>query len=186
MQRAFLRSPRVRGFTLVELMVVVLIMGILAVIGGTLFRRHVQSSKSVEALAMLRSIASAQERYRSEHLTYLNVSSSLESYYPVGKEELGQVRYHWERSSGNDYANWKQLAPTVPGPVQYGYATVAGLPGTSLPAATISGTAVTWPTQVVQPWYIIQAEADLDGNGVYSKLLTSSFNATVLRENEGE
>src|SRR5690349_1107191 len=72
-----------RAFTLVELLVVVAIVGVLSTIGITLFREHVHSGRAVEAFGMIQSIAAAQERWRSESQRYLDVSTSLTSYYPV-------------------------------------------------------------------------------------------------------
>jgi prepilin-type N-terminal cleavage/methylation domain-containing protein len=53
-----------KGFTLIELLVVVLIIGILAGIALPQYRTAVLKSKAVAALALLKSIYKASERYR--------------------------------------------------------------------------------------------------------------------------
>ena len=62
-----LRRPDQAGFTLAELMAVVIIVGVLSVVGVTYFRRHALASKVTEAQAMVQSIRAAEERYRAEN-----------------------------------------------------------------------------------------------------------------------
>ncbi len=178
------RRPRraLRGFTLVELMVVVMIVSILAIIGVMLFRKYVSSSKSVEALSMIQSIRAAEERWRSENQTYLDVSTSMTSWYPM--KTPGKMLYGWDQSSGNDYQKWRLLGPTVAGPVQFGYVVKAGPPFTTPPKLDITDPPV-WP-QMQQPWYVIMAKADADGDGVFAKYAASSLSDEIYRENEGE
>jgi type IV pilus assembly protein PilA len=181
------RRARQAGFTLTELMTVVVITGILAAIGTATFRKHIYSSKSGEVTSVIRAIAGAQERFRGETLLYMPVSgttsANLTRYYPMGTP--GLTKYHWDSAgSGNDYANWKRLGPAVPGPVQFGYATIAGGPGTP---PQPSGLAANIPWGVVNdPWYIIQAAGDVDGDGVQSLFVAASFRGEVYREREGE
>lgn len=171
----------VRGFTLTELMVVVVIMGILATLGVASLRGYLFKAKSVEGLSVIRAIAAAQERFRGENLVYLSVSDDLTTYYPMAVGEMGSTRYQWNRSSGSNYANWQRLAPTVNTPVQFGYATVAGLPGQNFPTTSLS-TQPVWPTNPSQPWYVIQATGDVNEDGVFEVLVTSSFSDQVARQ----
>lgn len=171
-----------RGFTLIELMVVVVIVSILAIIGIMLFRKYVSSSKGVEALSMIQSIRAAEERWRSEHQSYLDVSSTMTSWYPM--KTPGKKLYAWNQPTGNDYQKWRLLAPTVAGPVQFGYVVKAGPPFTTPPTLDIKNPPV-WP-QMTQPWYVIMAEADADGDGVFAKYAASSLSNEIYRENEGD
>lgn len=172
-----------RGFTLVELMAVVTIVGVLAVIGVMLVRKQIYSSRTVEASAMVQSIRAAQERWRSETGTYLNVSTSITSWYPM--RTPGKAKYAWDQESGSDYANWRLLNPTASGPVQYGYATVAG-PGGTTPNVTLSiSNPPTWSLSN-EPWYVIQARGDTNADGVVATFVASSFSPELYMENEGE
>jgi type IV pilus assembly protein PilA len=175
-------SANRRGFTLVELMAVVTIVGILATIGIVLVRKQIYSSRAVEASSMVQSIRAAQERWRSETQTYLNVSSSTTAWYPMGTP--GTSKYPWDNASGNDYANWRLLNPTTSGPVQFGYVTVAGPPGAVPPTLNITSPP-TWPT-TTEPWYLIQAVGDTDGNGIKSMYAATSFTPELYNERDGE
>ena len=60
-----------KGFTLIELMIVVAIIGILAAIAIPNFLNYQLKSKSAEAKVNLGAIATSEEAYRAENDTYL-------------------------------------------------------------------------------------------------------------------
>jgi prepilin-type N-terminal cleavage/methylation domain-containing protein len=84
-----LRKPR-RGFTLVELAVVVVIIGVLAAFGVPRFLQSVERSKASEAFGYLAAMRSAQERYQAREGTYaenagdLDIDYSPPKYFDVG------------------------------------------------------------------------------------------------------
>jgi Tfp pilus assembly protein PilE len=169
----------------VELLVVVAIVGVLSTIGITLFRQHVSSGRSIEAFSMIQSIAAAQERWRAESQRYLDVSASLTSYYPV--DTPNRELHAWETSHA-DGPNWRRLNVTNSGAVQAVYTTVAGNAGTD-PNEEVDGVSgLTLPTfgKQNEPWYLIHAKADLDGDSVFSLFLASSLNGEVYVKNQGE
>ena len=170
------------GFTLAELMAVVTIVGVLAVIGVASVRKHIFTSRGVEAAGVIQSIRAAQERWFAETRSYLNVSTNMTSYYPMGTP--GVQKYAWEQPTGNDYANWRLLNPTISGPVQFGYTTRAGAPGVTPPALDITGAPV-W-TVPVEPWYVIQATGDTNGDSVISMFAASSFSPELYSQHDGE
>ena len=59
-----------RGFTLVELMIVVVIVGILAAVAIPMYRGSTDRARASEAVATLGSIRSAMRVYFAEHDTY--------------------------------------------------------------------------------------------------------------------
>ncbi len=171
-----------RGFTLIELLTVVVIVGILATIGLVAYRKFITSSKTSEAIYMVGSIRSAEESYRAETLSYLDVTAGFANFYPTGT--VGGFKTAWDNASHTDYGRWRQLGARPDGPVYYGYKVAAGGAGATPPALDIAKSP-TW-SATTGPWYVIEARGDVDGNGTFSYVAGSSFTGEIYVENEGE
>lgn len=179
-----------RGFTLTELLVVVLIMGILAGLGYASLRKYVSSAWSAEALNMVQSIRAAQERWRSEHMMYLDVSSPGASWFPVDPTQSANRRtespFFFPPGTGHvDNARWLALRPTVTGPVRFGYMVNAGTPAVAMTVPAM-GPAVAWPSPAPDNWYVIQAVGDTDWDGTPSFYRASNLSGEVFSHNPGE
>lgn len=80
---------RPRGWTLIELMVVVTIVGILAAVAYPSYTEYVRKGRRADAVAALGAVQQAQERYRSNHPTYGTLadigapSTSAQGHYTV-------------------------------------------------------------------------------------------------------
>jgi prepilin-type N-terminal cleavage/methylation domain-containing protein len=67
-----------KGFTLVELAVVIVIIGVLAAFGVPQFLKSVERSKAAEAFAYLSDVRAAQERFQALRSTYTNAMDQLD------------------------------------------------------------------------------------------------------------
>jgi len=80
-----------KGFTLVELAVVIVIIGVLAAFGVPKFLNSVERSKAAEAFAYLAALRTAEERYQSkegvytEDVTQLDIKMQPPKYFTVGE-----------------------------------------------------------------------------------------------------
>ena len=93
----YFRGVSRKGFTLVELAVVIVIIGVLAAFGIPRFLKSVERSKAAEAFAYLQSIRAAQERYQARTGTYatdlttLDIDSATPKYFSVGTVAAGST-----------------------------------------------------------------------------------------------
>jgi type IV pilus assembly protein PilE len=67
---------RLRGFTLVELMVVVAVVTLLSLIALPAYTGYVQKSRRAEAIILLNQIAQEQERWRANNPAYATLSAT--------------------------------------------------------------------------------------------------------------
>jgi prepilin-type N-terminal cleavage/methylation domain-containing protein len=77
------RSKARKGFTLVELAVVIVIIGVLAAFGVPKFLHSVEKSKASEAFNYLSTVQSAQERYLAQNGVYATTIDALDIKLPA-------------------------------------------------------------------------------------------------------
>ena len=167
------------GFTLVEMLVIVIIVGILALLGTYSVRKYVTSSKTSEAGEMISVIKAAEENYKDETFTYLNVTGSLDTYYPANAQ-AGRVKVQWGGASSDPaiLKNWQTLGVNAALPVLFQYSCVAGAANAAIPLPGGSASDIkvgNWPGSVPAPWYVIKAEADFEGDGRHTVFVGTSF-----------
>ena len=71
------RANKKHGFTLIELMVVVIIVGILAAVAIPLYRSNVKKAMASEGAALLGSVMTAERVYYAENSAYTTTQANL-------------------------------------------------------------------------------------------------------------
>ena len=147
------------GFTTIELLIGVVIVGILAGLAIPSFKGYVYRSRVSEAVSMLNEIKTKQESYRAKYGQYAAVSGNgawAAAQYTPALPPPGQNVVGWPTNP-----NWEMLGIVPPGPVRFSYATVAGGPGTPVPTDA-DGAPLLGNDDF---WFAAQAVGDLDGDG---------------------
>jgi type II secretory pathway pseudopilin PulG len=170
-------------------MAVVVIVAILAMLGTYGVRKYILASKTSEATEMIGAIKTAQEQYKAETFAYKDISQvnalgDYSTFYPA-TTPLKRSKIAWGAGTDAVANGWRELGLGAAAPVAYIYGCAAG-PGSMAPAApgiTIGG----YPTAATgQPWYLIKAVADLDGNGTVGTYVGTSITAEIFHDKEEE
>jgi type IV pilus assembly protein PilA len=171
-----------RGFTLIELMITVVIMGVLSALAVVGYRRYVNESKTSEAREIIGSIKAGQESFLDETFQYLNVSGNADTYYP-STTPTGEKKTMW----GQADPGFAALGVTPAAPVYFGYSTIARNGGAG--PALNAGLGVTGfgaiPTSN-QPQYLVKAVCDIAPGGAVTAYVSSSIQADIYGENVGQ
>jgi type IV pilus assembly protein PilA len=182
-----IRRSSQHGYTLVELMAVVCIMGVLATMAVYGVRKYVLSAKTSEPLEIINSVRAAQEAYKDETFGYLDVSP-MTSYYPfLNKGDLGtNQKKTWVSGNSGEQAKWDQLGVHPSAAVQFGYA-CAGGKGNNVPTqGSLQTTKDLGYPSSAPDWYVVRAAGDRDGNGVLALFVGSNFTDEIYGENDTE
>jgi prepilin-type N-terminal cleavage/methylation domain-containing protein len=190
------------GFTLVELMIVVAIIGILAALGGFGFRRWVARARTTEAVAMLAEMNSKEQSYRMEFGTFLPLRADnnlvepspdepASAYYPSSPAAatFDSVGTAVSVSDSTTWpAAWKTVGVSPRDTSLYcTYMTNAGGAGQAIPVAASFGSKLVSGTAAA--WFYSLAACNLNGPAVYPSDVTvfgiSNTSPTLRAFNEG-
>jgi type IV pilus assembly protein PilE len=179
---------RERGFTLIELMIVVAVIAILAAIVIPAWTKEAQSSKAdSEVNAMMTEIAAKLEQYKSEigNGSYYNGASPNNITTPLGPCPATETPSgsDWNASCGSA-AGWTTLHVAAPeSTMRCTYKITMGDAGT-VPSPP-SGFTMTTPSGA---WWYVVATCDMDNNSgnTSATFFRSSNDSKLQKQNYGQ
>jgi prepilin-type N-terminal cleavage/methylation domain-containing protein len=180
------RSPGA-GYTLIEAMITVAIIGILAAIAVPTYVSYLYRSKTVEAIGFLAEIKGRQEAYRVSYKQYCDASgpgteppsSTASNLWPTSTP--GSAPNLWNASGIP--AGWSHLGAAPPSPqVLFSYVCSAGGIGTN-PNTRGYGELGYDDTDF---WFVARAVGDLDGDGTQVTFETYSHRQSIWKSAEWE
>ena len=149
-----------KGFTLIELMIVVAIIAILAAIAIPQYKKFQLKAKTSEAKANLDAIRVAEESWAAEHDEYLTAAETPNT-PPTSSKRA------WPASSGTGGVDqFNSLGFKPAGAVYYNYSVASGDKRGSLSSASGSNGQTNANDNTIDITMI--AEGDLDGDGAFS------------------
>jgi prepilin-type N-terminal cleavage/methylation domain-containing protein len=182
-----MQHPKSRGFTVVELMVVVVIVTILATLAAKTYTRFTARARVTEVYAMFAEMRAKEESYRAEFTSYLSVSNSDTDFYPVLGSAGGEpAAKTWAPTN----TNWASLGVNPPRSQLYcSYSLTAGPPNQWNTVADTNTRTFLGGSPPQVNWWVAVGMCDNDGvagtldNGLNATYITSSRTTVVTEAN---
>lgn len=203
------RGARATGFTLVEMMIVVVVLGILASLATVGYRRYVGRARTSEAVAMLAEIVSKEQMYFLEFGAYLPLNNrstapatavtasggtaveTASLFYPRDPSNSAFESARTGQALGTLPLSWQYVGIRPKDTVLYcTYFAGAGNTGSIPPGAGTLGNSLLGSVAITQPWYYVLGSCNLNGAASYPSGVTTfalTSNTPTLRTfNQGQ
>ncbi|MBK6846876.1 MAG: prepilin-type N-terminal cleavage/methylation domain-containing protein [Proteobacteria bacterium] len=191
-----------RGFTLIEVMMVVVIIGVLAALALVGYQRHLRSGRLVAAQEFISRVQAREESYFQQWGVYVSTSAG---FFPAlggsGSEPEAKpwtaVPAEWVTLGARPETDTSYFAYSVVASVPAGgHALDAVAPALGIPAQPAAGGPLD-----PHAWYYVIGHGDLDGDASYAGggcaggplgitdctiVASSSARGSIVRWNEGE
>jgi prepilin-type N-terminal cleavage/methylation domain-containing protein len=188
------QSYNKRGFTLIELMFVVIILATLTTVAIFSYKGYVRQARMEESVAFLGAIKIRQEAYFQTYSQYVDTGNSADDFYPTNIWPSGcqEPPASWKincPADANTYPGWCALGvnPIDQGEVLFQYMSVGWSPSDSIPGCASGATCMI--TNPNRPWWVAVAQGDqlCDSHDNKSLAIISSQqrNALIFDVNEG-
>jgi prepilin-type N-terminal cleavage/methylation domain-containing protein len=178
---------RQEGFTLMELMIVVAIVGILASLAVFMFTRHVAKAKASEVPAMFAELKLRQQQYHLESEAYLSTGASESDFFPSA-DPPGSSPQSFDLTTDPE---WQALRIN-PDKTQL-YCVYVAIAGAGGDPANVGARAAAAPFNLggsldvpAINWFYLLADCDFDGDGNESTYFTLSDTEGTIVANSGE
>jgi type IV pilus assembly protein PilA len=175
-----------KGFTLLELMIVVAIISILASVSIPALMRYIRKSKTAEATLNLRKMYDGEMAYFQEEHT-VSSGTVLSRGFVHTRLEPGSTPGVNRRLGNFDSGNWNLINFGVDSPVQYSYL-IEVLPDPANPffiPPWVPGYGWAPPTGTYDAAFLARAFGDLDGDGRFSQFARAAGVKSGVDEPEG-
>lgn len=188
------RSPR--GFTLIELMVVVTILAILSIVAITSYKYYARRAYAQEARQMLLELKMKQEQYFSEYGQYVSTSANVADadFFPITHtlDAGGGADERWEWSTMNCVTppNAQQTGfcnlGFRPTGATYWQVVTRGWGPADQPTSLTTGFQIIDDMDLTKRWYYAIARRDADADTEFATIIVTSQTNEIIAIDEIE